>query len=118
MSVWVLAPVVVLLAVAMLTSAVRKVTHAPASVHLRDRLAVPPRTWTWIALAEGAAAVGLVAGLFAAVLGALAATGVLLLMLAAVGAHLRVGISGRDLLPPLVLGGLALTTVIGFAASV
>jgi hypothetical protein len=42
---------------------------------------------------------------------------VLLLMLGAVGAHLRVGIRGRALLPPLVLAGLALTAVIGFAIS-
>lgn len=117
MSTWLLAPAVLLLVFAMLASATRKVTHAEASVELRDRLAVSPRTWACIALAEGAGAVGLVAGLFAAALGALAAAGVLLLMLAAVGAHLRVGIRGRDLLPPLALGALALTAVIGFATS-
>lgn len=117
MPVWILVAVVLLLVLAMLASAVRKLTRAPASVELRARLGVQRRTWAWIAIAEAAGAVGLTAGFFAAELGSLAAAGVLVLMLGAVGAHLRVGIRGRDLLPPVVLGGLALTAVIGFATS-
>jgi hypothetical protein len=72
---WILAPTVLLLVLDMLASAVRKVTESPASTELRGRLAVPPRTWALIAIAEGPAAAGLLAGLHARALGVLAASG-------------------------------------------
>lgn len=116
MSSWVAAPVALLL-LAMLASAARKVRGARSSVELRTRLGVGPRIWSFIGALEGAAAVGLVLGVRWSALGLAAATGVAVLMLGAVVAHLRAGLKGRALLPPTVLLGVAVTAVVGLGSA-
>jgi hypothetical protein len=106
-----------LLAAALAASLVRKAQRAPASVALRDRLAVPPRLWSGIGALEGCAALGLLVGLTRPEVGRAAAVGVALLMVGAVVAHLRAGISGRPLLPPVVLLAVAVVAAAGFSTS-
>ena len=115
MSTSVIVPVV-LLAVAMVASLGRKAGGAASSRTLRDRLGVAPWAWWLLGVAEGCAAVGLVVGLSLPGLGLASATGVALLMLGAVVAHLRVGIAGRPLLPPALLLGVAVAAVFGFTS--
>lgn len=116
MSIWALVPTVLLLA-AMVASLVRKVRRARSSVELRDRLGVPPRLWSGIGVLEGFAAAGLVTGVFQAAVGTAAAVGVALLMLGAIMARLRVGLTGRWLLAPTILLAAAIVAGFGFGAS-
>jgi len=106
-----------LLAAALAASLVRKAQRAPASVALRDRLAVPPRLWSGIGALEGCGALGLLVGLIRPQVGSAAAVGVALLMLGAIVAHLRAGIAGRPLLPPAALLTVALVAAVGFGTS-
>jgi len=107
-----------LLAAALAASLLRKARRAPASVELRDRLAVAPRLWSGIGALEGCAAIGLAVGLIRPEVGTAAAAGVALLMLGAIVAHLRAGISGRPLLPPAALLTVAVVAGLGFGASI
>jgi hypothetical protein len=84
----------VLLAATFLASFARKVGRASSSMQLRDRLAVAPWLWQSIGLAELAGGLGLLVGLGLPPLGVAAAVGAALLMIGAVVAHLRRGISG------------------------
>jgi hypothetical protein len=96
-----------LLALAMTQTAVRKAVHTSDSDALRDQLEVPNPLWQTIGALEGAAAAGLVAGVWWEPIGVAAATGVVLTMIGAVVAHLRLGIAGAGLVPPVVLGVFA-----------
>ncbi|MDZ5663672.1 DoxX family protein [Nocardioides sp. S-58] len=116
MSLLVIIPAIVL-AAAMLASACRKAARAPTSQHMRDVLRIPPPIWALVGVAEAAAACGLALGIAVPPLGTAAATGVACLMTGAVGAHLRVGLAGRHLVPPAVLAVTALATAAGFAGS-
>ena len=94
------AVVFVLLAAVMAQSTVRKINPGKDSLSLRDRLAVPPKVWTAIAIPEGLAAVGLVAGLWWAPLGVAAAIGVVLVMAGAIAYHVRARFLAGALVPP------------------
>lgn len=113
---WTLAPAA-LLEAALLASLLRKATNAAPSIQLRDTLDVPPRLWSAIGVLEGCAAVGLAAGLARPALGVAAAVGTALLMLGAIIAHLRAGITGRPLAAPTMLLASAIVTSLGFSAS-
>lgn len=65
-----------------------------------------------IGLLEILAVLGILVGVVAPVIGALAATGLIVLLAGAVIAHLRNGDGLRELAPALVLGAVALTFVI------
>jgi hypothetical protein len=110
---WMLVPAAPL-AAALVASLVRKARGAPPSVELRDRLGVPPPLWAGIGVLEGCAALGLAVGPARPVVGGAAAAGVVLLMLGAIVAHLRVGLSGRRLLPPATLLVVAAVAGLGF----
>jgi hypothetical protein len=113
---WTLAPAV-LLEAALVASLVRKATNAAPSIELRDTLKVTPRLWSTIGVLEGCAAVGLLVGLARPWVGAAAGFGSALLMLGAILAHLRVGLSGRRLLAPAVLMTSAVVAGLGFTSS-
>jgi hypothetical protein len=106
-----------LLALALAASCLRKARRAPASVELRERLGITPRLWSGIGLLEGAAVAGLLIGPLRPGVGGAAAAGAALLMAGAITAHLRVGLSGRSLLPPAVLLAVAAAAVLGFTTS-
>jgi hypothetical protein len=95
------AVVFVVLAAAMAQSAVRKINPGKDSLSLRDRLSVPPRVWTAIAIPEGLAAIGLVVGLWWAPLGVASAIGVVLVMVGAVAYHVRARFLAGALVPPI-----------------
>ena len=116
MSWWIIVPSG-LLAAALSASVVRKARRAPSSVELRERLAVPPRLWSGVGALEGCAVLGLVVGLARPAVGVAAATGVVLLMLGAIIAHLRAGISGRPLLPPAALLAAAVLAAVAHGGS-
>ena len=97
----------VALAGAMALSALRKARPGKDSLVLRDRLGVPPRLWTAVGVPEALASVGLLAGLWWVPLGVAAAIGVVLLMLGALGLHLRARLLGRAMVPPAVILVLA-----------
>jgi hypothetical protein len=107
----------VLLSVALAVSFIRKVTHAPPSTALRDRLAVKPELWQAIGIAEACAVAGLLAGLAFRPLNAAAAAGTALLMAGAIAAHLRRRITGRALAPPSALLALAVAVAALSAAA-
>ena len=115
MSGWTIVPAA-LLSAAMLASLLRKTRRAPASLDLRRRLGAAPVLWSAIGGLEACAVAGLVVGLARPAVGAAAAGGVGLLMLGALVAHLRVGLTGRPLLPPAVLLIVAGVATIGFVA--
>jgi uncharacterized membrane protein YphA (DoxX/SURF4 family) len=93
----------VVLALAMASSFVRKVTGDATSEGLRERLQVAPDLWRVVAVLELVAASGLLFGLARAPLGAAAALGIALIMLGAIAAHLRAHIGGLALFPPLLV---------------
>jgi DoxX-like family len=114
---WTLVPAA-LLAAALAASCLRKARRAPSSVDLRNRLGVAPSLWAGIGVLEGFAALGLLVGLARPAVGTAAAAGVALLMLGAVVAHRRAGLSGRPLLPPMALLAVAVVAGLGFSTSV
>lgn len=113
---WLL-PIPLLLAAAMLASLIRKASGAKSSMALRARLGVTSGLWTVAAIAEGAAAIGLIAGLWWPPLGVAAALGTALLMLAALAAHARVGLAGHDVVAPAALLALSVIAASGFATT-
>ena len=116
MSGWLLVPPL-LLAAAMLASALRKAARARSSVALRDRLGVPPRLWTAIGGLELCAVLGLAAGLARPAVGTAASGGVALLMAGALVAHRRAGLTGRAELSPAVLLVVAVLAGAAFTAA-
>jgi hypothetical protein len=106
-----------LLALALSASCLRKARRAEVSVELRKRLGITPRLWSGIGLLEGAAVAGLLVGPLRPSVGGAAAAGAALLMVGAIIAHLRVGLSGRWLLAPAVVLAVAAAAVLGFSTS-
>ena len=108
----------VLLAAAMAATAMRKLNPDKDSLKLRDRLGVPARTWSAVAVPEALAVLGLLAGLWWAPLGIAAAAGVVLLMLGAIGLHVRARYLWRPLVPPtFVLAAAVLVLVLRVATA-
>jgi DoxX-like family len=106
------AVVSVLLAAAMAQSVRRKINPGPDSLALRDRLGVPARLWTAVAVPETLAALGLVIGLWWAPLGVAAAVGVVLLMAGAIGLHLRARLLGAALISPFAVLAVAVLVAV------
>ena len=97
----------VLLAAAVLGSGAAKLAGARQSIAIRDRLGVAAGLWRGIGVLEVAAAVGLAAGLAVPVLGIAAAVGLALLLIGAIGAHVR----SHDLSNAIPAVGLVLLTI-------
>lgn len=95
------------LAAVLATSTLRKFTGARDSLQLRDRLGLSPGLWSTVGVLEGAAVVGLLAGLAYTPLAIAAAAGAVLLMAGAVVIHLRRGLIGAALARPAVVGLIA-----------
>jgi hypothetical protein len=82
--------VLTLLLVVLFTAAgAGKVASLAPSVGIRDHLAVPPPLWRVIGVLELSAAAGLLVGLAVPVLTVLTGTGLALLSIGAIGAHVR-----------------------------
>jgi hypothetical protein len=79
----------VLLAVALIVSAVRMLNRSPRFVEMLDEAGVPLSWFPPLAVLELAGAAGLLIGLAVEPLGVAASTGVLLFFLGAMGAHVR-----------------------------
>ncbi len=100
-----------LLATTLAMSTVRKFTGARDSMQLREQLGLSPGLWNTVGLLEGAAVGGLLAGLVYAPIAIAAATGTVLLMIGAVGVHVRRGLIGTTLARPAVVGLTATAAV-------
>jgi hypothetical protein len=86
-----------------------KLMSAPFSLVVRDRVRMGPVVWKAIGAAEVAGAFGVVIGAFAAPnLGAAAAGGLALVGLGALARHVQVRDSAVAMIPPAVLGVLAI----------
>jgi hypothetical protein len=79
----------VLLAVALIVSAVRMLNRSPRFVEMLDEAGVPLSWFPPLAVLELAGAAGMLVGLAVEALGVAASTGVLLFFLGAMGAHIR-----------------------------
>ena len=101
----------VLLAVAFLFTAAIKLFGVRQSLQIRDQLGVAAGLWRVIGALEVAGAVGLLVGLEVPALGLAAAVGLSLLMVAAIGAHGRVG-DLRNAVPAVVCLGLAVAVAV------
>jgi uncharacterized membrane protein len=84
------AVVTALLALALLASAYGKLTKDPRQMKVLETVRFPEDEVWFLAIAEIAGGVGLLAGLLWWPIGAVAGVGVILYFLGAVGAHLRV----------------------------
>lgn len=102
----------VLLAVAFAGAGVPKLLALPVMVGRAEGNGIPLSAFRLIGALELAAAAGLVLGLWWSPLGIAAATGLVLLMVGAVGVHLRAGDRFAELAPALVLGLLAAGLVV------
>jgi hypothetical protein len=91
-----------LLAVAFLGPGGLKVARAKRSLQLRDQLHIGSGLWPLIGALELAGAAGLLVGLWVPPIGVAAAVGLGLLMVGAIGAHVRVSDS-RDAWPAALL---------------
>jgi len=108
----------VLLAIAMLGAGAGKVIRSTTMVESARHLGFSTRTYTAIGMLEIASAAGFLLGVWKPVIGAVAATGVALLLIGAVVFHRRAGDGRKELAPPLVLAALAaITAVLMIAAS-
>jgi hypothetical protein len=99
-----------LLAMALVFSAIRKLSHRPEVVRTYVRVGVPEARLDHLAIILLAGAAGLVAGLFWAPIGLAAAVGVVVYFLLAIAAHVRAG--DQEHLPtPVVIEGIALAAL-------
>lgn len=92
--------------------AIGKLARAKPELEKSERLDIRWSRYRWIALAEAAAAVGLLVGLRLAPLGMAAAIGLVVLMAGAVGFRVRV----RDAVP--LIAGDAVVMVVAAATAV
>jgi uncharacterized membrane protein YphA (DoxX/SURF4 family) len=97
-----------LLAAACLIPAAAKLASHPKMRHAAAHFGIPWPRYQLIGLAELAAAAGVLAGLRWHPLGLAAATGMILLLLAAVATHLRAADSRQEMAPALLAFALAL----------
>ena len=105
-----------LLAVAFLVMGWPKAAAHPAARERARHLRVPPGAYRAIGIAEMAAAIGLVIGLWWRPLGVAAAAGLVVITVGATVAHRRVGDPPVAATPALVLGFPALLVFIVLAA--
>jgi hypothetical protein len=107
-----------LLALMFLGAGAVKLVAAPWSIQTRKQLRVDGRLWSSIGLLEVAAYPGLAVGLGVPFLGLVVSIGLLLLMIGAIAAHVRVGDVGgavpAALLVVLVVALIMLRTAAGF----
>lgn len=101
----------VLLAVVFAATGVAKLAGEARTVRQAEHLRVPGRVYRLVGALEVAGAAGVLVGLNAAGLGVAAAAGLAVLMIAAVGVHLRAGDSPADAGPALALAVLSLMTL-------
>jgi uncharacterized membrane protein YphA (DoxX/SURF4 family) len=101
----------VVLAVGFLGAGAIKLIGNKTSLEMRDRVNVGAQLWRVIGALEVAGAVGLLVGLAVPALGIAAAVGLSLLLIGAVGAHLRAN-DARNAPPAVLLLLLALALVV------
>jgi uncharacterized membrane protein YphA (DoxX/SURF4 family) len=101
-----------LLAIAVVASATAKLRQVPAVVDSMRHVGVSPSQIRLLAVLEVAGGVGLLAGLASALVGRLAAAGLVLYFLGAVGAHLRVKDRVQEMTPAAVLLLVAVATLV------
>ncbi len=91
-----------LLAMASLIPAAAKLLAHPRMRQSAQHFGVPWRRYQLIGLAELAAAIGVLAGLWCHPLGLAAATGMIILLLGALITHRRAGDHGKETVPALL----------------
>jgi len=101
-------PLSVLLAAACLVPAIAKLRSHPKMLASASHFGVPWSRYQLIGVAELAAAGGVVIGLFSVSLGLAAASGMALLLLGALTAHLRAGDDLKHAAPALLTLGISL----------
>ncbi|MEV0637648.1 DoxX family protein [Streptomyces sp. NPDC050619] len=109
--------IAVLLALAFLAAGVPKVAGQAKALAQADHLGVPHGVNRVIGTLEVLGAAGAVVGLWLAWLGVAAGAGLAVLMVGAVGAHVRAKDSGKAIIPAAVFGLLAVVYVVFRAAS-
>jgi thiamine transporter ThiT len=105
--------IAVLLSLALVLSASQKLRHDPSAVRIIHEVVHVPMSWfPFLAGCEVAGAIGLLVGIAWAPIGIAASIGVILYMVGALIAHLRVGDAKGIVSPlvPLALGIVALVT--------
>jgi DoxX-like family len=105
-----------LLAVLLVFSAIRKLSHRPEVVATYTRVGVPEDKLDSLALILLAGAAGLVVGLFWGPLGVAAAVGLVVYFLLAIGAHVRAG-DAAHLATPAVIEVMAVAALVLRTAS-
>jgi hypothetical protein len=88
-----------------------KLVGVKQSLEIRDHLGVNPMQWRMIGALELAGVAGILAGLSWAPIG-IAAVGLALLLLGAIGFHVRASDSASDSAPAVIGLGLAVATAI------
>jgi hypothetical protein len=104
--------VTALLAALFTFSSLIKLVGVRQSLEVRDHLGVKPVQWRMIGLLELAGVAGVLTGLAWAPIGVAAAVGLALLMLGAIGFHVRASDSVADTAPSVIGLGLAVATAI------
>jgi len=104
--------VTALLAALFTFSSLIKLIGVRQSVEIRDHLGVKPVQWRMIGSLELAGVAGVLAGLAWAPIGVAAAVGLALLMLGAIGFHVRASDSTADTAPSVIGLGLAVATAL------
>ncbi|MFZ0227349.1 MAG: DoxX family protein [Mycobacterium sp.] len=89
-----------------------KLAGVRQSLAIRDHLGVKPVQWRLIGSLELAGVAGVLAGLAWAPIGVVAAIGLALLILGAIGFHVRASDSASDSAPAVIGLGLAVATAI------
>jgi Zn-dependent alcohol dehydrogenase len=107
--------VVFALAVVFLLSGATKVVSHPISIVARDKLAVPPTSWSLLGAAEIAGAAGVLVGLHVKPIGIAAAIGLVLVGLGALRAHRRAHDALTETAPAVVAVILAAAALALFA---
>lgn len=101
-----------LLALLCLLPAVGKLSGRPMMRQSAQHFGVPWRRYRLIGVAELAATAGILAGLRWPPLGVAAAAGMILLLAGAVVMHRRAGDPGREMLPAVVILGVAVAYLV------
>jgi hypothetical protein len=104
--------VTALLAALFTFSSLIKLIGVRQSLEIRDHLGVKPVQWRMIGSVELAGVAGVLAGLAWAPIGVAAAVGLALLMLGAIGFHVRASDSIADTAPSVIGLGLAVATAL------
>ncbi|WP_086859681.1 DoxX family protein, partial [Streptomyces milbemycinicus] len=106
-----------LLALAFLAAGAQKATGQAKALEQADHLHVPHTLYRLVGVLEVLGVVGVVIGLWVSWLGVAAAAGLTLMMVGAVGAHVRAKDPGKAMAPALVLALLAVAEVVLRAAT-